>query len=71
MPRVTPGSRPGSHHRRLTLALPFSNPHQKKLTPQQIDKMVLEAQYLGDASMAPREYMTLTTTSQVGGWVGW
>ncbi len=32
----------------------------------QIDKLVLEAEYVGDPSMAPREYMTLTSTAQVG-----
>lgn len=31
----------------------------------QIDKLVLEAEYIGDPSMAPREYMTLTSTAQV------
>ena len=31
----------------------------------QIDKLVLEATYLGDASMAPKEYMTITSTTQV------
>lgn len=30
----------------------------------QIDKLVLEAEYVGDASMAPREYMTVTSTTQ-------
>lgn len=35
--------------------------------PYQIDKLVLEAVYLGDASMAPRDYLTVTSTAQVGG----
>ncbi len=36
----------------------------------QIDKLVLEATYLGDASMAPKEYMTITSTTQVIAWAG-
>lgn len=36
-------------------------------TPWQIDKLVLEAQFAGDASQAPREYMTVTSTTQASG----
>lgn len=34
--------------------------------PLQVDKLTLEAAYLGDASMAPVEYMTITSSTQAG-----
>ncbi|GAB4823676.1 hypothetical protein N2152v2_010722 [Parachlorella kessleri] len=38
--------------------------HNPSLVGIRIDKLVLEAEYVGDPSMAPREYMTLTSTAQ-------
>jgi hypothetical protein len=62
---LQPTTQPPVQLRSLSEPSPQPTPLPPPPTPGQIDKLTLEATYVGDASMAPREYLTLSSPAQV------